>query len=493
MKNLSRFYGRTGCQIFVDRFWSSKTKEQMDGRILREWNDSSVIWKPFPDGMYRNIDFYGGDLQGIIEKLDYMEELGINLIYLSPISKTVSNHHYDVQDQRVIDPYIGTASDFEEMCKKAHARNILIIVDLVFNHVGIESEFFKKAMNGDPFYKEWFFIDESGNYKFWNVFRDMPLCNQLNKSYQEYAKSVVEFYIQLGADGFRLDLGETLEGSFVDVIREHAEKLNPEIMIVNERWNFAMSDEGKYWDVADSVMNYPQCDATLRWIRYGNYLHFDYTMGRIDKYPSSVKCLLWNMLDSQDTPRALTMLGAEGMTEDPIHGDSLWKLETPWENNGRFDTFAFREWEFMHENSHEQQDIERLILSSIIQYMLVGIPVTFYGTEVGVRGYKDPFNRKNYPWNDRNQMLFEHYKKLGEIRKKYRKVFSTANEKRTGTSNFMKIERWSDGGERIVAFINRSDTPMPIDITVFGNILYSFGQYDQNNVHGNSAIICKVK
>lgn len=492
MKNLSKFYGRTGYQIFVDRFCSSeRVKSQMAGRIMRNWNDSSVIWKPFEDGEYKNIDFYGGDLQGIIQKLDYLEELGINLIYLSPISKTVSNHHYDVQDQRKIDPYIGTATDFEELCRRAHEKDILIVVDLVFNHMGIESEFFKKAMQGDSFYKKWFFIEENGSYKYWNVFKDMPICNQLNEAYQEYVKSVVEFYIRLGTDGFRLDLGEILDGHFVDAIRSHAEMLNPEVMIVNERWNFAMSEDGRYWDTADTVMNYPQSDAILRWIRYGNNLHFDYTMGRIEQYPSSVKCLAWNMLDSHDTPRALTMLGGEGMTEDPICGEPVWKLETPWEKCGKFDTFAFRQWEFLHENSEKHLAIRRLMLASIIQYMLVGIPVVFYGTEVGVRGYKDPFNKKVFPWQDRNPMLFEHYKKLGEIRKNNRDILATDKVFIKSTHAFMRIERWSENEDKIVVLINRSTSIIPIDIPTFGHVLYSIGEYDQSKLFENSAIICR--
>ena len=104
MKNLSKFYGRTGYQIFVDRFYRSDNYKAspIEGRINRDWNDSTVIWEPEADGIYRNRDFYGGNLRGIIEKLDYLEELGINLIILTPISKTASNHHYDVEDQRKV-------------------------------------------------------------------------------------------------------------------------------------------------------------------------------------------------------------------------------------------------------------------------------------------------------------------------------------------------------------------------------------------------------
>ena len=160
MKNFyvpERFKGRTGYQIFVDRYFrSGPLLPEIEGRRIKDWQDSNPDWRPDADGIYRNEYFYGGNLQGIIQKLDYICSLGVNLIYLSPISKTHSNHHYDVEDQMVIDPFIGKWEDFRKLCEEAHKRDILICVDLVFNHMGAKSEVFQEAIHGNSRYTKWF-------------------------------------------------------------------------------------------------------------------------------------------------------------------------------------------------------------------------------------------------------------------------------------------------------------------------------------------------
>ena len=145
-----KFIGRTGYQIFVDRFYrKGEPPMPIKGRKIKNWDDTIPDWKPDIDGKYTNLYFYGGNLKGIIEKLGYIKELGFNLLYLSPISKTVSSHHYDVEDQREIDPWIGTWEDFNLLCKIAHERDILICVDLVFNHMGINSKFFQEVLSNN--------------------------------------------------------------------------------------------------------------------------------------------------------------------------------------------------------------------------------------------------------------------------------------------------------------------------------------------------------
>lgn len=146
----NRFKGRIGYQLLVDRYCRAGPEPPaMEGRRLKSWTDSVPDWWPDQDGEYRNEYFYGGNLQGIIQNLEYITKLSADLLYLSPISKTHTNHHYDVEDQRVIDPYIGTWDDFTSLCIKAHERNMLVAVDLVFNHMGAKSEFFQKALQGD--------------------------------------------------------------------------------------------------------------------------------------------------------------------------------------------------------------------------------------------------------------------------------------------------------------------------------------------------------
>ena len=187
-----RFEGRTGYQIFVDRFFREGTPaEPIAGRILKNWNDITQNWWPDEDGEYRNSYFYGGNLKGIISKLDYLGSMGFDLFYLSPISYTQTSHHYDVGDQRIIDPWIGTWEDFKNLCNVAHSKGKLICVDLVFNHMGINSKFFQEALkNPNSRFHQWFEWDENGNPILWFGFKDLPQCDKNNKDYQD-RKSVV--------------------------------------------------------------------------------------------------------------------------------------------------------------------------------------------------------------------------------------------------------------------------------------------------------------
>ena len=343
----NRFKGRIGYQLLVDRYCRAGPEPPaMEGRRLKSWTDSVPDWWPDQDGEYRNEYFYGGNLQGIIQNLEYITKLSADLLYLSPISKTHINHHYDVEDQRVIDPYIGTWDDFTSLCIKAHERNMLVAVDLVFNHMGAKSEFFQKALQGDERYRNWFEWDERGNPVYWYGFKDMPQTNKLNPDYQEYACEVVEKYVTAGADCIRLDLGEILPKEFVQKIKQRARSINPEVLIVSEMWDFALfrSNPQIYDGQVDSVMNYPLSDAIIRWVRYGNHLHFSACMKNLAKYPKEVHDVLWNHLDTHDTPRALNMLAGNGMTENPFSG-RIWDIEGPWRRNDGFDTYNFRKWE----------------------------------------------------------------------------------------------------------------------------------------------------
>lgn len=423
-----RFLGRTGYQIFVDRFFrEGQTPPAIEGRILKKWSDAVPNWKPDEDGEYRNLYFYGGNLRGIISKLDYLKSLGFDFLYLSPISFTYSSHHYDVEDQTIIDPWIGSWKDFEELCQIAHSKGILICVDLVFNHVGIRSEIFQKALKDrHSRYHEWFEWDDNGDPIYWYGFRDMPQCNKLNPDYQQYAYDVCEFYIHKGADAIRFDLGENLPWQFMQGLRRKIKSLNPEVLLISEMWDFATHKENPqiHGDQVDTVMNYPMADAICRWVRYGNAKHFEYTYNEISAYPGQVQNVLWNFIDSHDTPRALNMLAGEGMNENCFTG-RIWDIEAPW-RKGRFDTFGFREWEAENDdNFNKENAIKKLMLASLLQYFEMGIPIVYYGTERGVTGYKDPFNRKPYPW-DSSQKILQHYWRIGLFRNNNRDILKDA-------------------------------------------------------------------
>lgn len=494
-----RFKGRNGYQIFVDRFFhGGPTVIPMSGRILKTWNDTTPNWWPDEDGEYRNRYFYGGNLKGIISKIDYLGSMGFDLFYLSPISYTQTSHHYDVGDQRIIDPWMGTWEDFEELCNVAHSKGKLICVDLVFNHMGINSEFFQDAFNNpNSKYRQWFEWDDEGKPICWYVFKDLPQCNKMNEEYQEYALDVCECYVKRGADGIRLDLGENLPLEFVSRLRKKVKDINPEVLIVSEMWELATHKENPqiYGDQVDSLMNYPFSDAICRWQRYGNAAHLEYTWQELDKYPKAVRSVLWNFIDTHDTPRAMNMLVGEGMLQDPFAG-RIWDIEGPWRKAEGFDTFGFRQWEAnMDANFDLELAIKRLMLASLMQYFEEGIPVVYYGTEAAITGYKDPYNRKPYNWNEL-PVLFEHYRSLGIFRKEHKDILKNAETVKIELTEvtLLKVRRNSSGTMLLV--MNRSDkkqeNPAKILVTDQWQKVYKIGEGTSDVLMPYSAIVYRT-
>lgn len=431
-KTPKRFKGRTGIQIFVDRFYrEGAPPEPIPGRILKDWNDTTPNWEPDENGVYHNDYFYGGNLRGITVKLDYLQSFGFNLIYLSPLGLSDESHHYDPIDQLQIDPWIGTWDDFRELCEEAHKRDILIVVDLVYNHMGVQSPIFQDALrNPHSRYYDWFEWDENGKPVFWGGYTNMPQCNKYNSEYQDFTCGTSVYYIVNGADGIRYDLGENLPYVFMNKQWKAVKAANPEALLVSEAWGFDNHRELPQLDgnQVDSVMNYPLADAIIRWVRYGNHNHFNYNVGEILKYPKQAQDVLFNHLDTHDTPRASNLLVAEGILEDPWKGGACWDIEGPWRHPGWFDTYEFRHWEFDHDHIDMDEVLIKLSMASLIQYFVPGIPIVFAGTEAGATGYKDPFNRKPYPWDNPNKKILEHYRNLGKFREKNREFFSVAGE-----------------------------------------------------------------
>lgn len=418
-----QFKGRTGYFIFVDRFCRGccSPPSPIEGRILKEWNDPLPNWWPNEKGEYLNNYFYGGDLKGITEKLYFLHlVLGVNLLYISPISKTPSSHHYDVEDQRIIDPWIGTMEDYKTMCKEAHKLGMLVCQDLVFNHMGAYSKIFQEALhNPESHYHNWFEWDENGEPVYWYGIKELPQCNKLNAEYQQYVLDVVETYIKAGADGIRLDLGEHLPKELMYKIMDRVKSINPNALVISEMWDLATENGNTqiFDGQAHGIMNYPLGDAICRWLRYGNWKHLVYTINEISKYPEEVQDVLWNFLDSHDNPRLANLLAAPGMKQDPLNG-RLWQMEDQFMlPDGQCDTYAFRKFEACNDDKFDlKQAYELSKMASLMQYMMRGVPIVYYGTEVGLTGYKDPWNRKPYPWDSVNEEMLEHYTNIARVR-----------------------------------------------------------------------------
>ncbi len=448
-------------QIFPDRFYNSRKEKNgiPEDRKLREDWGGEPEWKPNNEGKVTNSDYFGGDLLGITEKLDYIKSLGVTCIYLNPIFEAHSNHRYNTADYSKIDPCLGNYDDFKKLCNEAKRRNIRIILDGVFSHTGSDSIYFNRekryeslgAFNSkDSEYYDWYhFIDWPEKYHSWWGFETLPELEKTNYNYNMFIngpKGIIRKWLKAGASGWRLDVADELPDSFLDNIREAAKSENPEAIIIGEVWEDASNKEsygarrryllGKQ---LDSVMNYPFRDAVLGFLTGENGFNvINKILSIVENYPPQVLNILMNHIGTHDTERAITILAGE-------------------KSQGRG-----REWQASVKLTPEQRirGIRLLKVASAMQFTLPGIPCIYYGDEAGVEGYKDPFNRTCFPWESQNEELLNWYKKLGEIRQKYSSFAKGELKPYKIDCNLISYFR----GDDILCVFNSSDHDVFLDL-----------------------------
>ncbi len=417
------FKGRTMYHIFVDRFCRGEGEiGQRDDIIMNEdWeNGIPQFAKKQGDPLPNNM-FFGGNLWGVAEKLDYLKSLGVGVIYLSPIFTAYSNHKYDTGDYLSVDPMFGGDAAFENLIKKAKEKDIYIILDGVFNHTGDDSLYFDRYgrygnvgaySNPASPYRNWFRFKEYPNkYESWWGIDIMPRLNHTVESCRKFftgKDGVAHKYIKMGIGGWRLDVADELSDEFLDEWRETVKKSsNGEGIIIGEVWEnaaekIAYSSRRRYFrgKQLDSVMNYPVRNGILSFLVDKDAAFLADVLKSI--YASYPKCAcdsLMNLLGTHDTERILTLLG-EG------HNDLSCV------SNTELSTRVLSE-------ADRKRAVSMLMLASAIQYTVYGVPSLFYGDEAGIEGYHDPFCRKTYPWGRECDELVEHYRKLGRIREEH--------------------------------------------------------------------------
>lgn len=413
--------GATIYQIFPDRFYKAgncdPTGKLTPYTLHRTWGEE-VEWKPTADGKVLNNDFYGGNFKGITEKLDYIASLGVNLIYLNPISKSFSSHRYDTGDYKTPDPLLGTEEDFAELCRQAHSRGIRVILDGVYSHTGSNSPYFNREGQFDsvgaynstesPYYSWYTFYNWPDSYNSWWNFDTLPTVNKMDPAFINYIiedeDSVVAHWLRLGADGFRLDVADELPDEFIGMLRRRIKGIKPDALLLGEVWEdastkIAYGRRRSYFTAGelDSVMNYPFRTAIIDYVRGrdGGQGLKEAVMAIVENYPPEVVQCNMNLLGTHDTPRILTVL------VDDFNGT--------------------REEMSKRRLSRHQFDIayDRLLMASFLQYTLPGSPSLYYGDEAGMEGGKDPFNRRTYPWGYENMEFVEHFKRLGRLRREH--------------------------------------------------------------------------
>lgn len=405
-------------QIFPDRFNNSgePKKNVPADRIMRTDLDGEPYWEPDENGRVWNNDYFGGDLKGIEQKLDYLESLGVSCIYLNPIFEAQSNHRYDTADYTKIDSVLGTQEDFEHLCAEAEKKNIKIILDGVFSHTGNDSRYFNQYGRYDtvgayqseqsPYYGWYKFKKWPDDYLSWWGIKILPEVIEENPDFIEYITGedgIARRWLRAGAAGWRLDVADELPDEFLDAFRSSVKSEKSDALVLGEVWEDASnkssySKRRRYLQGAqlDSVMNYPFADAVIDFVRTaGAELFSSRIMSIVENYPKEVLDVLMNHISTHDTMRAVTALAGESCA------------------------YRDRYWQCAQKLTGLQYSIgvHLLKMASAIQFTLPGVPSIYYGDEAGMEGYKDPFNRCYFPWGKENTELVEWYRKLGKIRR----------------------------------------------------------------------------
>lgn len=452
------FAGGLIYQIFPDRFFASgkkKTGVPTDRYINTNWGDEPAFRQ---DGSVPELgrDWFGGDLSGIEQRLDYIQGLGVSIIYLNPIFEAHSNHRYDTADYMKIDPLLGDKEDFTALCSAAERRGIKIIIDGVFSHTGADSRYFDlygrygssgAAVSESSPYRKWYgFRSWPDSYDCWWGVPSLPETNENDPSFSEFItgeNGVLRTWLRAGASGVRLDVADELPDEFIDKIYAAVKAEKPDALIIGEVWEDA-TDKISYGHrrryllggQLDSVMNYPFARLILDFVTGGDaFVMLDGVATICENYPPQALGLLMNHIGTHDTVRVLTMLGNGG-------GLNASRAE---QSGMRLSPEAYA------------QAVRLLKLAAVIQYTLPGIPSLYYGDEAGLQGGADPFCRGCYPWGSEDRELLEFYRELGSVRKSsdafkgaFKPIFAglglAAYERRGKTERVLTaVNRWREG------------------------------------------------
>lgn len=406
--------GKVFYQIFPDRFCEGVENKPMPfaDRIYQADKHAEPFWQPNEVGGHLNEDYFGGDLKGIQQKLPYLHEMGVDFIYLNPIFEAHSNHRYNTADYLNVDPLLGTNEDFEALCTAAQKYGIGIVLDGVFSHTGSDSRYFNRegrygegGAYRDPNspYRCWYDFGPQykDGYRSWWGFETLPEVDEETPSYVEFITGpggVIDTWLRRGAAGFRLDVADELPDEFIEKVRAAVKRVSPEKFLLGKG--------------LDSVMNYPFKNAVLDFVK-GKPAEQAMTeiLTICEHYPAPAMDTALNFLSTHDTERALTVIA-----DEPANG------------RGR----AWQSGRCVTGDAYEE-GLLRLRMAYAIIYTLPGVPCLYYGDEIAMQGYRDPFNRAFFRWDAHEQRLRPVLAQLAQLR-------HTCEAFRTGQLRVLRAE-----------------------------------------------------
>lgn len=437
--------GAVGYQIFPERFFNGDFGN--DPAAIEKWNE-----------LPNRTNFFGGDLRGIINKFNHIKDLGIDVIYLTPIFYSPSNHKYDTIDYFKIDPSFGNIEDLKELVRLCHGNDIKVILDGVFNHIGYYSHQFQDVINNGKLsrYWDWFYINgekvdtDSVNYECVGYYKWMPKLKYSSTEVREYFLGVGEYWIkESGIDGWRLDVADEVDFTFWQEYRKKIKSIDKDFLLIGETWK--NGTDLLRGDQMDTIMNYRFRDAVIDYFAERTIMSKSFA-DRIESilfdYPYATHNILYNLLDSHDTARFLTIC------------------------NG---------------------DLKKLKLSVVFQMTFPGMPFVYYGDEIGMTGDTDPDCRKTMAWDSIDNEILGFYKRIINMRRGSNALkYGTFKHINTNSEVYSFIRDYED--ESVIVLINNSDEEykLSFDLTKYNeNIMFEILSEDseKHNLEDSSKFI----
>lgn len=488
--------GKIMYHIFVDRFCrvdSQKDVKLKNRHLHNSWSEEII--NVDENGVWNNY-FYGGNLLGITSKMDYIKSLGVEILYLSPVVESQSNHRYDASNYEQVDCLLGSNSDLLKLCSEAHKNGIKVILDAVFNHTGNDSVYFNEYGNfssvgahqssSSPyfeFYKK-HFSEGKVYFDYWWGMKNLPVCDHYNNSWVEYItgeNGVIDKWYDLGIDGLRLDVADELTDEFIEKINEACVRNKKDSFVLGEVWENPMRMNRKYIESGKSmhsVMNYKLVDALIRYFKFADTKKLWYVVNdMLSEYPEDTIKSLMNFTSTHDISRIINVFSSN--------------LYTP-----------FNEWVWDVDNSLNSKLTDEEIKNGLKLYkvyltalaMLPGNLSVFYGDETLVEGFGNLYNRKTFPWDNLNEEMINFFKTIAAIRNNEKLLEDADMQIIKITPDYIIFER-NNLLIKYVTAINRLDKEIQISIEdkdYLGETIYSLNNSTNEVLRPYGAVVRKL-